>query len=69
MIKACDPDGMCVAETEELCVNIYDPCGDKLCGQQCTICDPEDPDCVEDDVLRGCSIEGFCVLDNGFLCR
>lgn len=39
----------------------YDPCAGKSCGQFCTVCDPEDPGCVETAVLKQCSREGKCV--------
>ncbi len=47
---------------------VYEPCGDKNCGDACTICDPEDLECVEDDVIKACTFEGLCVPDTNDLC-
>jgi len=49
---ACNPDGSCGAVSFECAA--YDPCSGKQDGDTCTICDPEDPECVEDASLKSC---------------
>ena len=39
----------------------YNPCRGKICGDQCTICAPNDPDCIETDEIKACNGEGRCV--------
>lgn len=68
VIKACDPDGLCVAETPELCEGAYVPCEGKVCGDMCTICAPDDLDCAEDAVIKACNAIGECVPDTMDLC-
>ena len=36
------------------CQAAYEPCGGKQDGDTCTICDPKDPECVEDASLKSC---------------
>ncbi|MEO8179781.1 MAG: hypothetical protein ABI895_13180 [Deltaproteobacteria bacterium] len=50
---ACNSDGSCGAVTFE-CEAAYEPCGGKRDGDTCTICDPQDPECVEDASLKSC---------------
>ncbi len=38
----------------------YDPCEDKACGAGCTVCPPDDPNCVETDVVKFCQSDGSC---------
>ena len=38
----------------------YNPCAGKLCGNQCTQCDPADPGCAETAVLKYCDANGSC---------
>lgn len=38
----------------------YDPCEDKGCGEECTLCAPDDPDCIETMVLKVCGGDGVC---------
>ncbi len=38
----------------------YDPCAAKTCGDTCTLCDPEDADCMETAVVKQCDPEGQC---------
>ena len=68
--KACNLDGECVSSTEAICEEPppYEPCGGKSCGDMCTLCDPADPDCAEDAVIKACNPEGQCVADTGNLC-
>lgn len=40
----------------------YDPCAGKSCGATCTTCDPEDPTCAGDAVVRYCNTAGECLL-------
>jgi eight-cysteine-cluster-containing protein len=66
VIKQCQPDGTCAATVPE-CSDTdpdpdpaYDPCEGLTCGDSCTICDPNDPDCVETAVLKFCQADGTC---------
>ena len=52
--------------TKKLCN--YDPCKDKACGDPCTVCDPNDTDCIETAVIKACDPGGTCVADTGDLC-
>lgn len=38
----------------------YDPCAGKTCGEGCTVCAPDDADCVETMSVKQCSAEGAC---------
>ena len=38
----------------------YDPCAGKTCGDQCTVCPPDDADCVETMVVKVCDAAGRC---------
>jgi len=38
----------------------YDPCAGKVCGEGCTICDPNDPTCVGPAVEMYCDEVGSC---------
>ena len=38
----------------------YDPCADKTCGDSCTVCAPDDADCVETMSVKQCSADGAC---------
>ncbi|MFP4598865.1 MAG: hypothetical protein ACOC9J_05145 [Persicimonas sp.] len=38
----------------------YEPCGDKACGETCTVCSPNDPTCTETDVVKYCQPDGSC---------
>jgi hypothetical protein len=49
---ACNADGSCGNVTFDCAV--YEPCGGKQDGDNCTLCDPKDPDCVEDASLKTC---------------
>lgn len=46
----------------------YDPCREKICGDTCTLCDPEDEDCRESGPNRACDESGQCVQANGLVC-
>jgi len=50
--------GRCVYQTPEC--PAYDPCDSKACGDICQLCDPNDPDCVETDVVKYCHANGSC---------
>ena len=61
--RVCDLNGACVAATvvcEADGGDIYDPCENKVCGDQCTLCPPDDPDCVETAVIKYCDRVGYC---------
>ncbi|MEZ4428738.1 MAG: hypothetical protein R3A51_13730 [Nannocystaceae bacterium] len=62
VLKVCDPEGACTPDTGDLICGEppYEPCADKLCGDACQLCDPDDPDCAEDLVLKSCDPEGVC---------
>lgn len=47
----------------------YDPCADKACGDTCRVCPPDDQDCVETAVLKGCDPDGACVATGTFTCE
>jgi hypothetical protein len=38
----------------------YDPCAGKTCGAACTVCDPNDKDCMETAVVKQCNAAGKC---------
>jgi hypothetical protein len=38
----------------------YDPCGGKKCGDTCSVCDPNDKNCVETAVVKQCSATLTC---------
>ncbi len=38
----------------------YDPCADKACGESCSLCAPDDADCVETAEVKTCSADGEC---------
>ena len=38
----------------------WDPCGESLCGDRCTVCAPYDTDCAETAVLKFCQPDGSC---------
>jgi len=71
VVKACDPDGICVAESEELCGGAtHNPCEGKSCGDSCTLCPPDEPECIEPANIKACDPDGICVADDesGTLC-
>lgn len=41
----------------------YDPCAGKACGDPCTICSPDDADCVETMVVKACDASGECTTE------
>jgi hypothetical protein len=38
----------------------YDPCAGKVCGDNCTLCPPDDLNCAETDVVKTCGTDGTC---------
>jgi hypothetical protein len=40
----------------------YNPCASAACGSTCTLCDPNDPTCVDDQLVRYCGGDG-CSLN------
>lgn len=38
----------------------YDPCAGKACGEGCSVCPPDDGDCVETAVVKSCDADGKC---------
>jgi hypothetical protein len=61
-LKACNADGQCVPHADDLCEGPggYEPCAGKAPGDQCTVCDPADAECVETDEVKVCSDSGQC---------
>lgn len=41
----------------------YLPCEDKACGDECTVCDPSDPNCASPGMSMLCNAEGLCVAE------
>jgi len=62
VLKVCDESLQCVIATADICVEPpgYDPCEGKVCGDPCTVCDPNDDDCVEDAIYKACNSAGKC---------
>ena len=54
-------DGSCVADLPEC--NSFDPCAGKPCGDLCSVCAPEDPDCIETQEIKVCNADGACSGD------
>ncbi len=54
-------DGQCVVSWDGC--GQYDPCAGKVCGEECTVCDPTDPDCVQPTVLMYCDQNGACGMN------
>jgi hypothetical protein len=46
----------------------YDACGDKNCGDPCTVCDPDDPECVESTEAKACNSRGVCATAASPMC-
>ncbi len=44
------------------------PCAGKVCGDPCSLCAPDDPDCTMTLEEKACNLEGECVSDTGDLC-
>lgn len=69
VIKMCQPDGSCAASTatcdgesgESNNNGGYDPCEGLACGDSCSVCAPNDPDCVETADLKYCQADGVCM--------
>jgi hypothetical protein len=41
----------------------HDPCAGKACGDPCTICAPDDADCVETMVVKACNASAECTAE------
>jgi hypothetical protein len=62
VIKYCAPDGTCSPTAPE-CEGDeqpYAPCEGKSCGDACTLCAPENPNCVETADRKACDATGTC---------
>lgn len=46
----------------------YDPCEDRQCGDTCTLCDPDDNDCVETAVQKVCNRNDVCTSAQPIIC-
>jgi hypothetical protein len=55
-------EGECVLEYPgcESVEEKYEPCAEKEPGAECTVCAPNDEDCLETDVIKTCQ-EGQCL--------
>ena len=41
----------------------YDPCAGKSCGDPCSLCPPDDAECVETAVVKQCNAAGECTAE------
>ena len=48
---------------------VYDACLDKECGESCTICDPNEPNCIQPAVISACNSQGQCVAETPGMCE
>jgi hypothetical protein len=67
VVKFCHSDGSC-KDFAPACIPPpppppYNPCASKTCGQSCTLCAPNDPNCVETAVLKQCNAAGQCTAN------
>ena len=46
----------------------YNPCFEKNCGQTCTLCNPQNNDCVETQVVKVCDKNGQCGISENVNC-
>lgn len=46
----------------------YDACGGKNCGDPCTVCDPDDEQCVETQEAKTCNKRGVCATAANQMC-
>ncbi len=46
----------------------YDPCASKKCGDQCFLCPPNDPNCVETGAVKWCDTSGKCLAGQQPVC-
>jgi hypothetical protein len=42
------------------CPAPFDPCAGKSCGDTCRLCPPDQPGCIETDVVKFCQPDGSC---------
>ncbi len=58
----CAADGTCSPSAPkcEGSERPYSPCEGKSCGDACTLCAPDDPDCAETADLKACDAMGEC---------
>ena len=66
VINYCQADGSChplqpICLSDDAGTEPYDPCEGLVCGEQCTLCPPNDPDCFETTELKFCTDDGQCV--------
>jgi hypothetical protein len=47
----------------------YEPCAGRACGDPCSPCAPDDPDCVPVAVVTVCDADGRCVPETSGLCE
>ena len=62
VIKYCSAEGVCAPSLPE-CEGgeqPYAPCGGKACGDACSLCAPDDSNCVETADLKACDAAGQC---------
>lgn len=65
VVNYCQADGSCSPQ-QPLCEIVdpepepYDPCERLTCGDYCSQCPPDEPDCVEPAVINYCQADGSC---------
>ena len=63
VLKYCTDDGQCLPGDDPVCSDDeaeYQPCGGLTCGDTCSLCPPDDPECVETAVVKYCDADGQC---------
>src|SRR5688572_12171261 len=67
VLKVCNAQGKCGSSAAQCgggAVDAgpapYQPCAGKTCGASCSLCAPNDPNCVETAVLKFCHSDGTC---------
>src|SRR5262249_19045446 len=65
VLKQCNAKGKCTANAAQCGGAVdagpaYQPCAGKTCGQSCSLCAPNDPNCAETAVLKFCHADGAC---------
>ncbi len=66
VLKACNAQGKCSATAPQCGGAVdagpapYEPCAGKTCGDSCSLCGPNDPNCFETAVLKFCHADGSC---------
>ncbi len=66
----CDSTGSCVAEFAESwqACGAFDPCEGLACGDTCSLCHPDDTDCVVPPIQLFCDLSGACAASTEDVC-